>query len=77
MRNIRVNVYEYLQYLLQLERDYCLDNLWILLLSDDVVLLTYLSYQLNNNQKIKQAYRSSIWIQNHHGDWQLPFHILI
>ena len=43
-------------------------------LSDDVVLLTYLSYQLKNNQKIKQTYRSFIWIKNHHGDWQLRFH---
>ncbi|MBG2874831.1 DUF4440 domain-containing protein [Proteus alimentorum] len=43
-------------------------------LSDDVVLLTYISYQLKDNKKIKQTYRSSIWIKNHHGDWQLRFH---
>ncbi|WP_419775813.1 DUF4440 domain-containing protein [Proteus vulgaris] len=43
-------------------------------LSDDVVLLTYISYQLEDNKRIKQTYHSSIWIRNSHGDWQLRFH---
>ncbi|WIF74305.1 ribonuclease H [Proteus vulgaris] len=43
-------------------------------LSDDVVLLTYISYQLEDNKKIKQTHRSSIWIRISHGDWQLRFH---
>lgn len=43
-------------------------------LSDNTVLLTYVSYQLEDNKKIKQTYRSSIWIKNSHNNWQLRFH---
>ncbi|MCT8262215.1 DUF4440 domain-containing protein [Proteus terrae] len=43
-------------------------------LSDDVMLLTYVSYQLEDNKKIKQAYCSSLWIKNSRNDWQLRFH---
>lgn len=44
-------------------------------LSHQSVLLTYLSYQLDDNQlKIKYTNRSSIWIKASANHWQLRFH---
>nr|WP_314265010.1 DUF4440 domain-containing protein [uncultured Moellerella sp.] len=44
-------------------------------LSHQSVLLTYLSYQLDDNQlKIKYTNRSSIWVKISADHWQLRFH---
>ncbi|MEQ4627154.1 MULTISPECIES: nuclear transport factor 2 family protein [Providencia] len=40
----------------------------------NTVLITYLSFQLDNGIRIKQTLRSSIWIKNQHNQWQLRFH---
>ncbi len=45
-------------------------------LSNQSILLTYLSYQVNSitQNKYNFALRSSIWIMNNQGLWQMIFH---
>lgn len=50
------------------------ENFVCSLLSDDVILMTYLSYQLENDQRIKITHRSSIWVKMKEDQWQLRFH---
>ena len=50
------------------------ENYTTTLLKTGVILVTYLSYQLINNQRTKLTNRSSIWIETRSTDWQLRFH---
>jgi hypothetical protein len=45
-------------------------------LSDHSVLLTYQSHQINvvTQAQYNVALRSSIWVMNDHGIWQMIFH---
>ncbi|QAV25097.1 DUF4440 domain-containing protein [Proteus hauseri] len=60
LENCRINIYS--------------ENYHCSYLNNDTVLLTYISYQLENKKKIKITYRSSIWIKNKEHHWQLRFH---
>lgn len=44
------------------------------LLSEYTVLMTYMSYELQQGKKIRQTNRSSIWLKNSVNQWQLRFH---
>ncbi|ENG4185798.1 ribonuclease H [Providencia rettgeri] len=44
------------------------------LLSDNTLLMTYTSFERQQNIKIKLTHRSSIWLKNSKNQWQLRFH---
>ncbi|HEM6923760.1 TPA: ribonuclease H [Providencia rettgeri] len=44
------------------------------LLSDNTLLITYTSFERQQNIKIKLTHRSSIWLKNSKNQWQLRFH---
>ncbi|EJD6614421.1 MULTISPECIES: DUF4440 domain-containing protein [Providencia] len=44
------------------------------LLSDNTLLMTYTSFERQQNVKIKLTHRSSIWLKNSKNQWQLRFH---
>ncbi|EMH0063852.1 ribonuclease H [Providencia rettgeri] len=44
------------------------------LLSDNTLLMTYTSFERQQNIKIKLTHRSSIWLKNSKSQWQLRFH---
>lgn len=44
------------------------------LLSNNTLLMTYTSFERQQNIKIKLTHRSSIWLKNSKNQWQLRFH---
>lgn len=50
------------------------ENYVTTLLKPGVILVTYQSYQLQNQERIKFTNRSSIWVETRSTDWQLRFH---
>ncbi len=44
------------------------------LLSNNTLLMTYTSFERQQNIKIKLTRRSSIWLKNSKNQWQLRFH---
>lgn len=44
------------------------------LLCDNTLLMTYTSFERQQNIKIKLTHRSSIWLKNSKNQWQLRFH---
>ncbi|NIA45704.1 MULTISPECIES: DUF4440 domain-containing protein [Providencia] len=44
------------------------------LLSNNTLLMTYTSFERQQNVKIKLTHRSSIWLKNSKNQWQLRFH---
>lgn len=44
------------------------------LLSGNTLLMTYTSFERQQNIKIKLTHRSSIWLKNSKNQWQLRFH---
>ncbi|MBN6365952.1 DUF4440 domain-containing protein [Providencia rettgeri] len=43
-------------------------------LSDNTVLMTYISFEQQDGDKTKLTNRSSIWLKNSANQWQLRFH---
>ncbi|UNM97111.1 ribonuclease H [Ignatzschineria rhizosphaerae] len=50
------------------------ENYVSVLLKPGVILVTYQSYQLKNQERIKLTNRSSVWVETRSTDWQLRFH---
>lgn len=50
------------------------ENFNTTLLKPGVILVTYRSYELAGEKKVKITNRSSIWIETRSTDWQLRFH---